>query len=791
MGIIHREIQTAISHLTQIAVHFCRSRSEKSRNCAAFQENTAPDLLKQIDHYIQSVIKLQIDTDIEFFSGFPSDLLILETVVNGTAQRILPVGARRISGSGKGEVRHVHETRLLAVVAHKTVRTAEFEIRDGLLDRRPKFLLTDHVSHGHRREKAEAPSLGEILTAVVSEIGLDEVTVVVPVGQTARKALFTLGQRTEQTTGISERSLLLIIHDHSTHVMTAETAVIVDHSLDIYLAVSVSTAGGGECRTLLVAADLQIIVFQSVIARMRTRNFVGIITCRTRCLGIGIVLERDQRRSGKPFGDEIEILIQTQIGVQYALELVFVAGNHFSHGILHHGFAAPTDMVYRRIVGKGYRHIGGIAVHDHSENVFAAFHRPVRIPELGVDFQRHFGRLRKIDVDIVLESVTPNRVIVVIGEVIPAQVLQHTFLVTDGGAHEVIDPRTAAADIEVKVFVDCQIFKHLIVPIHIRIDIFVAAGPRTVDLRLRIRNLPRTARQNRLVVHLHVGHRIDRFRAARRSRKSRLEAKINDRLIQILTVLRRNDHHAVGSPRTIESGRRSILEHRKTLDNLRVQPVQFIRVDSHTVKDDQRLGRGTERGDTAYPEIRLVGTGLSIALHGDHTGQASGKPGRQTRRRHPQFRGSDGLYRAHQHAFLLLAVTHHHNFVQRIGVLFQRHVEIILTANRNLLGFIPDIGEKQCFPVCRQVDRKHSVQVRRSTDGHTFYLYGGSDQRLSGGRIGDSTGNRSGSRLCIYSARNRENTSGQHGEHNQPRSPQHIINLNTFHDFLGSNISDS
>ena len=81
--------------------------------------------------------------------------------------------------------------------------------------------------------------------------------------------------------------------------------------------------------------------------------------------------------------------------------------------------------------------------------------------------------------------------------------------------------------------------------------------------------------------------------------------------------------------------------------------------------------------------------------------------------------------------------------------------------------------------------------VRRSTDGHTFYLYGGSDQRLSGGRIGDSTGNRSGSRLCIYSARNRENTSGQHGEHNQPRSPQHIINLNTFHDFLGSNISDS
>ena len=93
-----------------------------------------------------------------------------------------------------------HETRLLAVVAHKTVRTAEFEIRDGLLDRRPKFLLTDHVSHGHRREKAEAPSLGEILTAVVSEIGLDEVTVVVPVGRDGpAKALFTLGQRTEQT----------------------------------------------------------------------------------------------------------------------------------------------------------------------------------------------------------------------------------------------------------------------------------------------------------------------------------------------------------------------------------------------------------------------------------------------------------------------------------------------------------------------------------------------------------------------------------------------------------------
>jgi len=44
---------------------------------------------------------------------------------------------------------------------------------------------------------------------------------------------------------------------------------------------------------------------------------------------------------------------------------------------------------------------------------------------------------------------------------------------------------------------------------------------------------------------------------------------------------------------------------------------------------------------------------------------------------------------------------------------------------------------------------------------------------------------------CAYIPQGTENTSGQHGEHNQPRSPQHIINLNTFHDFLGSNISDS
>ena len=217
----------------------------------------------------------------------------------------------------------------------------------------------------------------------------------------------------------------------------------------------------------------------------------------------------------------------------------------------------------------------------------------MRIPELGVDFQRHFGRLRKIDVDIVLESVTPNRVIVVIGEVIPAQVLQHTFLVTDGGAHEVIDPRTAAADIEVKVFVDCQIFKHLIVPIHIRIDIFVAAGPRTVDLRLRIRNLPRTARQNRLVVHLHVGHRIDRFRAARRSRKSRLEAKINDRLIQILTVLRRNDHHAVGSARTVDGHGRRVFQHRHVLDDVRVEVGQSARV-GNAVENDQRVVAGRQ-----------------------------------------------------------------------------------------------------------------------------------------------------------------------------------------------------
>ena len=71
-------------------------------------------------------------------------------------------------------------------------------------------------------------------------------------------------------------------------------------------------------------------------------------------------------------------------------------------------------MVHRRVGRIVDGHIGRVAVHNHSENRTAALNRSVILGELCVDLHLDLGGLGKIHVDVVLEGISPQRVVVVV-----------------------------------------------------------------------------------------------------------------------------------------------------------------------------------------------------------------------------------------------------------------------------------------------------------------------------------------------------------------------------------------
>ena len=133
-----------------------------------------------------------------------------------------------------------------------------------------------------------------------------------------------------------------------------------------------------------------------------------------------------------------------------------------------------------------------------------------------------------------------------------------------------------------------------------------------------------------------------------------------------LTVLGRDNHHTIGSTRTVDSTGRSILQH---LDGLNVVRREITDGSAHgnTVDDVQRGLVSVQRTDTTDTDQR-VGTRLTV--RGDlHTGHLTFKHRRDIRMRHSlQFVGIHNRYRTSQVGLLLNTVTHNDHLIEHLGV---------------------------------------------------------------------------------------------------------------------------
>ena len=472
--------------------------------------------------------------------------------------------------------------------------------------------------------------------------------------------------------------------------MFAERAGVVDLGLERQLAVTVLAArraqvggsGVGRVAGVAVIARLVDIVVGQLVHERRERTVDG---------RVDAVVEGRHARCAQALGDEVEVLVDGQRRGEVAAELVAVAAAQLGVGV---GEEAAVPGVVgseahervRFLAGQRRGEFAGHAGHGVGEEVRDALDRGVAVVQLGVHLQRYAGGLGGVGRDIGLEQVFLG---VDVGVEFRGFGLAHdAVLVVDRGVEEVVDLLGSARHVEVEVLVEGAVLEQHVVPVDVGVDVGVESQFGSHDLLVAVIGLF-AARGAGLVEGLHVGDAVGDLRNAGRGRGAELGAQVDGHFLRVAAVFRGDDHHAVGSARTVEGRGRGVLEHRERLDGLGRDVVEHLVGDFHAVEDQQRRLSRSEGRDSADPEIGAVGARLARFLHGDHAGDLAAERGREVARRGLQVARLDRLHGAHERLFLLHAEADHHHVFEFVRSVGQRdEFEEVDVPDGNFLGVV-------------------------------------------------------------------------------------------------------
>ena len=213
------------------------------------------------------------------------------------------------------------------------------------------------------------------------------------------------------------------------------------------------------------------------------------------------------------------------------------------------------------------------------------------VVQLGVHLQRYARGFGGVGRDVGLEKVFLR--IDVCVELRGGGGAHDTVLIKRRGIEEIVDLLGPARHVEVEVLVEGAVFEKHVVPIYVGINVGIEPQFSAHDFFAAITWIL-AARGTGLVVGLHEGYTVGDLRNAGRGRGAELGAQVDGHFLRVAAVFRGDDHHAVGSARTVEGRGRGVLEHRERLDGLGRDVVEHLVGDFHAVEDQQRRLSRTE-----------------------------------------------------------------------------------------------------------------------------------------------------------------------------------------------------
>ena len=316
LDVFGRNLEAAVLHQTHVGVVgiiLGKPRNLRELGC---EEDVFTPLVEEVGIDFQLVEKPGFDTDVVFGRHLPRHVLVGHATFADTAGPLVEVDAEVAVTVGAAVDRsQVDETRTGdLVVADLPDRRTDLEPRQHLAVAQ-EALLGGHPADSHGGEYAHALALGEVLRTVETDVGLDQVTLVVGIGKTAGKAERTVGQRLE----VIARSLLqpVILGEAEQQaadlVLFAERPAVIDRRLDVLRTGTVAGLFVIQVLLFLVGLPLGADQFAVLIA---SRGLKEVDVARTLLHRIihGVVGVAHLGR--KTRGDEREILIDRQVGAK-------------------------------------------------------------------------------------------------------------------------------------------------------------------------------------------------------------------------------------------------------------------------------------------------------------------------------------------------------------------------------------------------------------------------------------------------------------------------------------------
>ena len=324
-------------------------------------------------------------------------------------------------------------------------------------------------------------TFGELLRTVVTGVEFNEVAVEVVVSSTGCEAHLALRQRTEHVRKSGVAVILVDVPEqHSGHGVGTERAVVVEVELTVVAAVTGAATSVAQHGLSRIAHGRSGIGIRTVIILRITLHRVEVIVHVTVVGRARPVLEREHGVEAETLSDEVELLVEVEVGRDGAGKGVLITIDQTGQcvGVTTVGelTEAPVDptVVIGILIHDGEEH--RVRVHHLRVDIIHGVgyagivgHRTVHLVETRIEVERDLRRLRHIKVNVVLESQTGVVDVVVEGIEILTAVAQHTRLMTQVEVHEVDNLMRTATDIHVGFLVEgCVLEDFLIIKERVR-----------------------------------------------------------------------------------------------------------------------------------------------------------------------------------------------------------------------------------------------------------------------------------------------------------------------------------
>ena len=477
IGVMEFQLKTLVVCLTQVAGSHCGTYP--LRTALVRGQDIVALLIEVVEATEEQTIQeTEIDTGIILMGLLPSYIIvrILTLIDSGNALGTKAIGIGILHPLLLIEEALAYTVHQVLVVTDLTIAGTNLQVVEPLLCRLHKLLVGESPTERESWEETKTLALTEVLRTIVTEVDLCQVAIIIAVGSTTYKTLVT----TSQLSLIAV--VVLVVEQHTCHIMLAKLASIVQLTLDVEL------VSGGLVITSVNQLSIRVVLIiriYNIEVACATIQLVGSKACSKLAIVISIVVEADHRTCRKTWSQPIHLVIGDEVGLIDGVGgTIETCLSQTSHRVVLVLRRTCIEVAYSTIIIsqpiRNWEQPSWCMVQVVEclrvraiESLIAV--RTLALLETSTEVDRHGQVLGQEEVQVGTETDTVVTLVRLVAILVLTEVLEQTLLVVVLSRYEVAHTLSTTLDIDVVTLSWCRIAEHGIIPIYIRIEESVIA----------------------------------------------------------------------------------------------------------------------------------------------------------------------------------------------------------------------------------------------------------------------------------------------------------------------------